>query len=169
MRAILSWVPPGDWGTYSVLSRMAVLARAQAVAPVVREAALSIVQGIPGLDGGMQARAIRAWLAQHVVFVRDPHGIETLHSPVLMIKRVRAVGSVSVDCDDVAVLAAALGTSVGLMARFVTLAFHKPGAPFRHVFCELSDPQRVNWIDCDITRPAQGLPAAISRVHYKRV
>jgi len=79
-------------------------------------------------------------------------------------------GVAQVDCDDVAMLGAALGKAVGLRARFVAVAFGPRGAPYRHVWAELGPRTNNVWLDMDTTRPAQGLPMhLISRVMTKDV
>lgn len=133
--------------------------------PVVRLTASEIVAGIDGKDGLEQASAIRDFLNNHVEFLRDPQGVEMLHGPVWQLQQIRSNGVVRVDCDDVAMLSAALGKAVGLRARFVVVGFDSPKSPYRHVWTELSPPNLPAWVDMDITRPSQGMPFnRISRV-----
>lgn len=127
--------------------------------PIVRLTATDIVAGLGGTNGVEQANAIRDWLDVHTEFLRDPDGVEMLHGPAWQIQRVWTQGRVLVDCDDVAMLAAALGKAVGLRARFVVVGFDSRNAPFRHVWAELSPRSRQpQWVDMDVTRPSQGLP-----------
>ena len=131
--------------------------------PDVRLTAVRIASGLR--DGTEQAVAIRGWLEDHVSLMRDPDGVEMLHGPKWQVRTALTQGIVNVDCDDVAMLAAALGKAVGLRARFVVVGFGSPKAPFRHVWTELASPGSNVWIECDITRPSQGLPfEAIGRV-----
>ena len=124
--------------------------------PMVRLTASEIVAGMP--DGFEQATAIRDYLHNRVEFLRDPDGVEMLHGPVWQIQQIRRNGTVQVDCDDVAMLSAALGKAVGLRARFVVVGFDSRKSPYRHVWTELSPRNMPAWVDMDITRPAQGLP-----------
>ncbi|MGH3589542.1 MAG: transglutaminase domain-containing protein [Pseudonocardiaceae bacterium] len=101
---------------------------------------------------------MREWVEAHTEFLRDPDGAEMLHGPSWQIQTVLTQGRVYVDCDDVAMLAAALGKAIGLRARFVVVAFSSPNAPFRHVWTELSPRPTPQWVEVDVTRPAQGLP-----------
>ena len=126
--------------------------------PEVRLTATNIVAGIGGQDGTEQAHAIRNWLETRTEFLRDPDSVEMLHGPAWQVKQVQRNGRVYVDCDDVAMLAAALGKAVGLRARFVVVGFDSPASPFRHVWTELSPRTSSAWVDMDTTRPAQGLP-----------
>lgn len=170
MRASFFSIPGGDQGTRATLAHMRRLVSSGAVTPLVRTAAASIVRGIPGMDGTLQAKTIREWIADHVDFLRDPYAVEALHEPAVMLRAILTRGVAQVDCDDVAILAAALGRSIGLRARFVVVGFNSPKAPFRHVWAELADPRAVMWVDMDVTRPAQGLSALpISRSIYVEV
>jgi len=126
--------------------------------PLVRLTASAIVGGINGQDGAEQANAIREYLENTTEFLRDPDGVEMLHGPVWQVQQIRQNGIVRVDCDDVAMLAAALGKSVGLRARFVVVGFGNAKSPYRHVWAELSPRNFPAWVDMDITRPVQGLP-----------
>lgn len=140
------------------------------VSPAVRLTASQITAGIPGQDATEQAYAIREWVEQHTDFLRDPDGAEMLHGPVWQLQQVQQRGSVRVDCDDVAMLAAALGKSIGLRARFVVVGFNGAQGPYSHVWSELSPPRTNQWIEMDTTRPAQGLPLdRIGRVLTKDV
>lgn len=135
------------------------------VNPIVRLTASQIVGGGNGMDGTEQALSIRDFLENHVEFLRDPDGVEMLHGPVWQLQQIQQNGVVRVDCDDVAMLSAALGKAVGLRARFVVVGFDNPKAPYRHVWTELAPRNLPVWVDMDITRPAQGLPFnRISRV-----
>lgn len=156
-------LPGGDLGTYLTLGQMRAMVLREFMLPDVRLCA-SRIAGPYGSDGAAQAVAIRAWLEDHVAFLRDPDGVEMLHGPAWQVRRALTQGVVYVDCDDVAVLAAALGKAAGLKARFVVVGFGSPKAPFRHVWTELAAPGSRHWIECDITRPAQGLPESASRV-----
>jgi transglutaminase-like putative cysteine protease len=64
-------------------------------------------------------------------------------------------GKILVDCDDAAILMAALGESIGIPARLVAVAFFDPGADFSHVWTELFDGDR--WRVIDPTRGSQPL------------
>ena len=135
--------------------------------PGIREVALGLTYGAP--DGVEQIDAIRAYLEDRVEFTRDPKGQELLYTPDRMVKLLtdpERDGILRVDCDDVAVLGAALGMSVGLQARFQVVGFLSPKAPFSHVWTDLkppSGPGAYQWSDLDTTRPQQALPGAIRR------
>lgn len=159
-------LPSSDIGTYLTLAQMRSMVYREFMQPAVRLLATDIVRGIGGKDGVEQAHAIREFLVQHTEFLRDPDGVEMLHGPVWQVQQILQRGVVQVDCDDVAMLAAALGKAVGLRARFVAVGFVNKKSPYRHVWAELSTQTAPpQWIDMDVTRPAQGLPFGyISRV-----
>ncbi len=167
MRVIRITIPNGDAGTRATVRHMRRLAREGKVSPIVRDYALRIARGIPGRDGTRQALAIRLWLASNIEFRRDPHGSELLYSPARMLHILTTRGPpLYIDCDDVAILAAALGGAVGLRSRFQVVGFLSPNAPYRHVWTDLSSPGRgARWVDMDVTRQAQPTAAqgAISR------
>lgn len=151
------FMPPvsGDGGTYATLARMKSLSRGGAGAsnPLVRAIAASLVRSATP-DGILHARLIRNWLEDHTIFLRDISTAEALYSPAVLAAAIQRDGVVQCDCEDVAMLAAALGLSIGLRARFVVLAFRQ-GGPFQHVYTELSDGAGQRWIETDITRPSQ--------------
>jgi len=165
MRVAAVWVPPlGDLTTIFTVWKGRLLARREAWHPIVRNTAVQIVQAEDGYSGEGQALAIREWLNDHVRFLRDPRGAELLHGPVLTISQVDKNGMAYVDCDDAAVLAAALGKAVGLRARFVLVGFSSPHAPFRHIWTELAAPRPGSrWVEQDVTRASQNLPVVASR------
>ncbi len=90
-------------------------------------------------------RAIEQWIRAHVTIVDEP--FERIMAPGLLVdqaRRGRAIG----DCDDVATLAAALLTTLGVPARFV--AIREPGWPvFQHVYVEYETP--AGWATLDPT------------------
>ena len=157
-------VASGDMGTKFTLLTMRGLVARDLLKPEIRLTAMDIVSGMGGKDGVEQAEAIRDWLDAHTEFLRDPNGVELLEGPAWTARRILTHGRAYLDCDAVATLGAALGKSIGLRARFIAAAFGGPKSPFRHVWTELGMPvARPQWVDLDVTRPAQGLPASVSR------
>lgn len=152
-------LPASDFGTHLTLAAMRGMVVREFMNPTVRLVATDVVRGIGGKDGVEQAHAIRDFLEQHTEFLRDPDGVEMLHGPVWQLQQILSRGVVQVDCDDVAMLGAALAKAVGLRARFMAAAFLDPKSPYRHVWAEIG-PRTAppTWIELDVTRPAQGLP-----------
>lgn len=170
-------IPDGDGGAYATVDHMARLIRDGSTSPTVRRAAVTIVAAVPPRQYDRQIGAVRRWLAAHVQFIRDPDGTELLHTPDVMLESIATNASqrIHVDCDDVAILGGALGKSIGLLCRIVTVSFKDPsfglGAPatgdepFAHTWAELAAPVGVpTWRELDTTRSAQRIdPRFIAR------
>ncbi len=171
-------IPWGDQGTKAVIKRMVGFARSGSVHPIVRNVAVDILhsEGIEGRDSTSQLLAIRDWLDSNVEFMRDPSGAELVQTPARMIADLTDPARPSIlriDCDDAAVLAAAIGKAMGLRARFVGVGFVSERGPIRHIWTELSAPSgplAARWSDMDVTRQAQHIPmGAIKRRWIVRV
>lgn len=161
MNAAATWTPGGDFQTWATVLRMRRLARQGMVHPVVREKALEIVAGVPGRAYDALIAALHQWLVAHSWFTRDPAIAELLVTPWQQLADLTRRGILTYDCDDAAILAAALGGAVGLKARFVVVGFRSRNAPFRHIWTELaapSGPTRGQWVALDVTRRSQRLP-----------
>lgn len=170
MRGFLSSIPDGDAGTFATLDAMRGLARQASIDPTVRATTAALVRDVPFDRGNTHAVLIRRWIEARVYFLADPTYAEALHDPVWQIKQILTRGTVGVDCDDVAMLAAAMGLSVGLKARFAVVGFTSPNAPFQHVWTELAAIQSPRWAIVDPTRPMQALANfKISRMAYREV
>lgn len=155
----------GDLGIAQTCAQMAKLIRASIATPIVRQQVSNIVAGLSPNDWKGQAYAVREWIANHVEFMRDPAGVELLHTPEWLLRTIAANGQTQVDCDDVAILAGALMGAIGWSVVLVTVAFLDNSA-YSHVYCSCSAPsasfidsqgERI-WIEFDTTRPMQDLP-----------
>ena len=134
------------------LHRMRAIVLEQIASPVVRQTAAGICHGT-GKNSDYQIHLLRTWLQSHVNFLRDPAGHELLHTPELMLMLLSQQGALDVDCDDVAMLAAALGMSIGLRAQFVMIGAE---GGYSHIWTELAAPvDGADWQELDITRPFQ--------------
>lgn len=156
----------GEVGTNQTVAAMRRYVRDAVRNPLTVNLASLIVEGAEG-HRPTQVAAIRSYLESSTTFLRDPHGFELLRTVPEMLAMIRRRGIAQLDCDDVAVLGAALGKAVGLPARFVLLGFFELGAPFSHVYTELHDGRA--WRDLDVTRYQQNLPAAVTRVRKVRI
>lgn len=142
----------GQAGGLDTLHRMRQLIRSQIALPIVRLTTATIVAGT-GTDADRQVYLIRRWLAAHIGFLRDPDGHELLQSPAVVLQMVGEHGAADVDCDDVAMLGAAMGLSIGLRAQLQLIG---AWGGYSHVWCDLGAPLGITqWIDLDITRPWQ--------------
>lgn len=106
--------------------------------PSVRFLAEKIVRDVAAKDYLSEALAIRYWVNAHVPYLRDPVSVEWMRDPVALIDEMRATGQgnelgiVRADCDEIAMMVAALWMAVGNACDFVTASF-LPGGPPTHV------------------------------------
>ena len=154
----------GDLGTLQTLQVMRGAVNRGVRHPLTMRLASLIVSGVLH-SRPAQAAAIRGWLDINVAFQPDPYGIEAIREVPEMLDDISALGVAQVDCDDAAILGAALGKAVGLKPRFTVLGFAGRGAPFRHVFAELDTGE--GWQELDVTRPPSPLPP--SRIYHMAV
>lgn len=135
---------------------MRALARDGSAHPLTVEVARGILEGAGGAC--RLARELRGWLDRRFRFLEDPLDVEYLRHPAYQLRQIGARGVAYGDCDDAAVLGAAVGHALGLPVRYVLVAL-LPGATYGHVYAEVQCPCCGCWWDLDVTRPAQ-LPAA---------
>lgn len=139
--------------------------QASVATPLVRQQVSQIVNGIAPNDWCGQAYAVRDWLSDKIQFMRDPAGVELLHTPEWLLRTINAQGAAQCDCDDVAILAGALMGAIGWSVTLVVVAFLDASA-FSHIYCSASAPSPAFvdaqgnpiWIEFDTTRPMQELP-----------
>lgn len=153
----------GDFGAFETAQAMASLINKGSVSPLVRRQALQIVASVDGRNQREQASRLRTWLHAHFRFVRDPAGAELLHAPDLLLQDLARQGYVQGDCDDAAILGAALAKSIGFRTRLVIVGFHEATAPLSHVWTEIGDVAGKWWYELDITRSRPDLEGHISR------
>jgi len=124
----------------------------------LRRLAESIVANIHPQDTLSQAIAIRNWILNNLIYVRDHNEAKrlfNLQKPDLeLVKSPRAVlESKRYDCDCIAAFIAAIGLALGIKSRFMAVAFHdrKITGPdgYSHVFAQFYDPSGNIWITID--------------------
>ena len=149
-------IPHGDAGTAVTIQQMWRLIEQGKKNPLVREAALRIVQEarVPATNYTGEARAIFHWMLRNIRFTRDIRARETLHSPEEIL-RLRAG-----DCDDCTVLALALAQALGAEGRITTISTLPPDqngpAEFTHVYPSVFAGGRWHALDCAREHPAFG-------------
>ncbi len=167
-------IPSGDRGTRRTLEVMQQLVIAASMNPDVRDMAAKIMRP-DKLKPSLSIYVLRDWLRVVMRFVRDPGTAEALTDPVALVQRIAANGFAIGDCDDVALLAAAMALSVGFRVRFVVVGFHGTAPlaggldsadPFLHIWAEVAPPTgTLVWTEMDTTRPMQRVPMdELSRV-----
>ena len=117
------------------------------------QTANNIVSGVAPRDTNGQIQALASWLDAHFRYLSDPVGVELLRDPGGAMLEIRQRGFTQGDCDEAAMLAAALGMANGIPARFRALGFYTRTAPYSHVVCDLLGANN-RWIPVDITKPA---------------
>jgi hypothetical protein len=145
-------IPAGDAGIARTVQYMRELVHDSMADPLLIGTAEAI--GAQYCCPNEQAQGIREFLAATVRFTPDPSGLELLKTPAYMLSKVELTGFTTGDCDDVAILGAALGMALAMPARFVLVGFD-PGQPLQHVWTELGTPD--GWAELDVTRPSQDL------------
>ncbi len=162
----LGEIDGGIPGTEQTLRKMAKLAREALRDPRVLETAARIARAAQVRDQVGQATALRAWVAQHTRYLNDPPGLELLRTPSFLLDRIGRDGLVEGDCDDMALLTAALGLAAGIAPRFVAVGFAGPGGPLTHVYTELLTP--AGWQEMDVTRPeGRTMPTPTRRLLWR--
>lgn len=152
VRAEALAVGPGVAATFDTLNRMRRLVRSSSAQPIVRWTAQHIVAG-QGPRVADQVAALREWLAGNVEFLRDPRGVEHLTAPADLLAEGYQRGLMQGDCDDIAMLGAALGMAIGLPARFYVVGRQR----YEHVFTALGTPDGSEWWQLDTSAGAQGM------------
>jgi transglutaminase-like putative cysteine protease len=137
------WIPDGDAGISATISKMkALMFSAQGVRSyTVRKATLDAVRGVE--RGQSEIDSVFHWVKDNIEF----HGeySETLQSPEATINLEAG------DCDDQAVLAAAMLSSLGFETRFKTVALWNSPDEYSHVYVEVKDKQSGQWMPLDPT------------------
>lgn len=124
---------------------MARLARIGKKSFAVHNAALSRTRGCAQKDYVCEATQIHSFVRDHIRYVQDPVDVERLQAPDKTLEL--AAG----DCDDKAILLAAMLESIGHPVRFVAIGF-EPGI-YSHVYAETKiGPE---WIAAETTEPVE--------------
>lgn len=148
----LAALPEGVEGIKATLALMVKLARQGKQDFAVRDKALSIVEGLRQKDWLGEVRAVQEFVRDHVRYVKDINGIETLATPV------QTLQSMQGDCDDKSLLTAALLETLGHPSRFVAVGSEP--SQFVHVLVEtrihvkkMNGKGVIQWIPVETTEP----------------
>lgn len=130
--------------TAATVTRMAKIVKANKASPEVIQTARRVIAHIPNKDWIGEAKAIQDFVRNTIRYTRDVHGVETLQTPEVTLREKHG------DCDDHAILVAALLASTGHPARL--RAIKVKGKPhFCHVFAETRIANR--WYPVETTEP----------------
>lgn len=126
--------------------------------PIIYTLSRQLVADLPQKDFMGEARAIYRYVTDRVRYTRDPHGVETLQSPLKTLE----IGQG--DCDDKATLLVTLLASIGHPATFVAVG-RKPGS-ISHVFVVANIGGKNIRMDCTEPMGMGWGPENIREVRY---
>lgn len=150
--AVLADLPTGEPGTATTLRMMRSYVQQFKKSPEVRDTALALIAPLPQKDWVGEVRIVFEWVRDHIRYVRDVHGVETLQTPVATMD----LGAG--DCDDKSTLLAALLESIGHPTRFVAAGYRELHR-YSHVYVETLLGTR--WVPLDATlvdKPMGSIP-----------
>jgi hypothetical protein len=116
----------------------------------IRELALKITRKVPrNINTGLPdlrnidqiAGALYTWITKNINYVRDPWNIERIQSPDVTLRQQAG------DCDDHAILSAALLQSLGIQTGFRIVS--RTGRTYDHIYSVFRSPQ--GWKSFDTT------------------
>lgn len=136
-------IPSGKAGIVATLKIMGRLVKEGKKTLVIRQTALSLVNGQRQKDWTEEVNRVFEFVRDKIRYVRDIRGVETLQTPDKTLEFGQG------DCDDKSVLLASLLESIGHPTRFVAIGF-KPGV-FVHVYVETKI--GTNWVSLETTEP----------------
>lgn len=138
-------ISEGVRGTLDTLKLMRSLTKEGKRSLTIRQLAASLVNGSRQKDYSAELHKIHAYVRDHIRYVRDIRGVETIQTPEKTLEF--GYG----DCDDKSTLVASMLESIGHPTRFVALGFR--GGDFQHVYVETRVGDR--WIGVETTEPVE--------------
>lgn len=147
---------PGRLGAIQTLREMRRLTIEAIHSQLPRHIALDILQLDCSGDPARFVRALESWLRLRVTIIDEFE--ELLISPKIMIQQIWDKGRSAGDCDDLAMLSAAILASAGAETRFIAVGELTDGS-FSHVFTQYRFPNWNDWQSFDITIPIARPPA----------
>jgi hypothetical protein len=92
-------------------------------------------------DYMQEMRTLHAFVRDHISYVRDVEGVETLQTPV------QTLNVLAGDCDDKAMLFAALAGAIGFPTRFAAIGVRDQ--PFSHVMAQALDERSGDYVNAE--------------------
>lgn len=158
--ARLQGISDGPLGAQQTLVAMRALVNEAVREPAqqVRETALNII-GNAGYVG--QVRSMQSWVQHNIRYIQDPQSVELVQTPQKTLQW-RAG-----DCDDQAVLIAALLDSIGHPVQFMAMGFR--GGPLAHVLTRTKI--GTQWVAVETIRPVGlgFLPPGITSTYIRDI
>lgn len=134
-------IPDGLPGIRATLKVMSKLVKTYKSQQPIRELALFLRRDVRPKDYVGELKKIHAFVRDEISYVKDIHGIETIHTPIQTL-RLKAG-----DCDDKSTLVASLLESIGHPTRFVAVGFRKNVLSHVMVQTKIAD----HWINVECT------------------
>lgn len=144
-RSVLKSIPSGRAGVRATLDEMRQLVKAYKKNMLVRETAAGLSEGLAQKNYLGEIKTMHAFVRDKIRYIRDIHGIETIHTPEYTLQR--GYG----DCDDKSTLLASLLESIGHPTRFVAVG--KAPGKFSHVYVETLVGNKRGWFPLETTEP----------------
>jgi hypothetical protein len=132
----------GKAGIFQTIKIMRDIVNTYKINLTIRQAAVSVIYLTPAKDELAEVNALYCNVRDHVRYVRDIAGVETIMTPDITLRA--KVG----DCDDQSVLLASLLESVGYPTRFIVSGYSDPKR-LEHVYLQTF--AGGQWIDLDPT------------------
>lgn len=148
----LEALPTGDVGVELTLQRMRRHVQAARTDPGMRAAVLEALRGVREKDQLAEAQSLFEWVLERTRFTRDPRGVELLQEPTYLLRQIRKEGVAYTDCDDAAMLFAALAETAGYPTRFRVQG--APGRDYSHVLVDVLLEGR--WVSFDASQRRRG-------------
>jgi transglutaminase-like putative cysteine protease len=140
----LAQLSEGVTGIRETLALMVQIARhTRKSSYVVRNHAAQVVQGLRQKAWVDEVKTIHAWVRDNIRYVRDIRDVETLATPEKTLENRYG------DCDDKALLVAAMLEAIGHPARFVAVG--RKLNEYEHVLVETKMGNR--WVAVETTEP----------------
>lgn len=154
----------GDTGTTETLVAMQEFVLDAMADPRMQTLASALATQVPRGDRLGQLYRVHHWLRERTTFKGDPWKLEHLRHPVRALGEMVAMPAkrTAMDCDDVAMLGAALVGLMGFKPKFIVTGRNPSGA-FEHVFYGAQVGRQVIPFD-----PQEGTPPGQWPVTAKR-
>jgi len=153
MKSDINNVPDGFHGNIATIKMMIKIAREKSGSNIVRQLAIKILNDAQTKSHNHldEAVAIGQWVRDNVAYMKDPHGIELLQDPLLIIEKAEKREARG-DCDDMALLCATLLLSIGVQPYFRAVRWKDKKGNFNHIYvmvCEKNYKDKPNWLALD--------------------
>lgn len=141
---------PGRAGAIQTLQEMKRLTIEAIQSQRPREIIVSLIHHSYVQNPDLLAAALDHWLRLRFTVIDEFE--ELLRSPIVCLDEIELLGRTSGDCDDAAMLSAALLGSAGALINFRCIEI-QPDGSYGHVLTQYKFPRRLEWQPFDITVP----------------